>query len=707
MNSIFRRINSHNVNKIFNFNFRQFSFINNQTVDLFGAKRVVPETKAVAAGNKTANVSTMKLQVKKAKAVPQVVPPVNTKPARKKTVPVVEEEEEEVVVAVKPKRQKAVQVVQEVEEVVVAVKPKRKKTAPVEEVEEVVVAVKPKRKPATASVPVKTANTVPQAAVKRTVSTSPVAIKTKAAAINVSSIKKKVAEKKPKELAVEEVVEEQHELIHVPTTAGKKTPKKAAHTSNVVHTLQTEPVKTEEKVEAPQTTAAKSRKKKEPTENVVAAKKGRPAAKQVDPNEFPVVDLNNPNSLGSVSLDTPLDPKRYTTNPLGLYEDFILAKSSEKTKLAILREKNYLCNNYAPLPVICAKGNGVYLQDIDGKIYIDFLSAYSAANQGHCNKNIIQTATNQMNNLYITSRAFYNNVLGTAAEYVCKVFKYEKILFMNSGAEGCESAIKIARRWGYLSKKIPEDQAKIVYAKGNWMGRTITLCGLSDDPLRYKNFGPYDKSSHYLVEYNNIQALREVLENDSNVCAIFLEPIQGENGVVIPSPGYLKAVSDLCKEKNVLFISDEIQTGCGRTGFPLYTDSEGVHPDILILGKSLSGGLYPVSAVLSSTEIMDLIKPGEHGSTYGGNPLAAHITISAIHELIQGGLVSNAYTRGIEFGLCLKELAKNNLIKEIRGRGLMYGVELYEDCGFSAYDISLWLFERGILCKPTKSNILR
>jgi len=684
MNSIFRRINSHNVNKIFNLNFRQFSMINNHTVDLFGAKRVVPETKAVAAGKKTANVSTIKLQANKVKAVPQVLPAViQTKPTRKKTVPVVEEEEEVVVMPIK-----------------------RKKTVPVvEEEEEEVVSVKPKRKPAAASVPAKAAKNVPQAAAKRTASTSPVAVKTKAAAINVSSIKKKVAQKKPKELVEE--VEEQHELINIPTVAGKKTPKKAAHTSNVAHTLQTEPVKTQETLEAPHSTTAKTKKKKEPVENVTAVKKGRPAAKQVDPNEFPIVDLDNPNSIGSVSLDTPLDPKRYTTNPLGIYEDYILTKSSEKTKLAILKEKSYLCNNYAPLPVICAKGNGVYLQDIDGKIYIDFLSSYSAANQGHCNKNIIQTATNQMNNLYITSRAFYNNVLGTAAEYVCKVFKYEKILFMNSGAEGCESAIKLARRWGYLSKKIPEDQAKVVYAKGNWMGRTIHLCGLSDDPLRYKNFGPYDKSSHYLVEYNNIQALREVLENDANVCAIFLEPIQGENGVIIPSPGYLKAVSDLCKEKNVLFISDEIQTGLGRTGFPIYTDSEGVHPDILILGKSLSGGLYPVSAVLSSTEIMDLIKPGEHGSTYGGNPLAAHITISAIHELIQGGLVSNAYKRGIEFGLCLKELGKNNLIKEIRGRGLMYGVELWEDCGFSAYDISLWLFERGILCKPTKSNILR
>lgn len=698
MNSIFRRINSHNANRIFNFNFRQFSFINNGALDLFGAKMVAPSVKAVAAGKKIVNVSTQKIQVQKGKAVPVVVPQVEVKPIRKKSVPVAIVEE---IVEVKPKKKKSAPVVEIIDEIV-EVKPKRKKSvAVVEEVEEE--EVKPTKKRA-AAVAVKSTKASPAVAAKNTKSTSPVTVKVAAAnPVNKSPIKKKAAEK-VKEVEVEEEVEEEPEVVKATPKAARKTPIKAAHT---VHTLQTEPVKTQKQVEAVQTTAAKTKKKKEAAEGTVAVKKGRPAAKQTDTNEFPVVDLNNLNSLGILPLETPLDPKRYTTNPLGLYEDYINEKSSEKTKQSILKEKSYLCNNYAPLPVICARGNGVYLQDIDGKIYIDFLSAYSAANQGHCNKNIIETATNQMNNLYITSRAFYNNILGTAAEYVCKVFNYEKILFMNSGAEGCESAIKIARRWGYLAKMIPEDQAKIVYAKGNFMGRTIHVCGLSDDPLRYKNFGPFDRSSHYLVEYNNIEALRELLEQDSNICAVGLEPIQGENGILIPSPGYLKAVSDLCKEKNVLFMADEVQTGCGRTGFPTYIDSEGVHADILILGKSLSGGLYPVSAVLTSAKIMDLIKPGEHGSTFGGNPLAAHITISAIHELIQGGMVSNAYKRGIEFGLCMKELEKNNLIKEIRGRGLMYGIELWEDCGFNAYDFSLWLMERGVLCKPSKTHTLR
>jgi ornithine--oxo-acid transaminase len=701
MNSIFRRINSQNVRRIFNYNFKQFSVINNETgFDLFGAKRITTAIKSTGAGNKVENVSTAKTPIKKAKTAKIEEPPVVEKPKRKKPQPVKEEvEEEEEVVEAKPKRKQSVS--KATSEPVAKLKLSTKSTSP-KKTKEIEASVTPKK-------------------VKKIAASSTSAASKK----NVEEKVKRKVVKAESEEEPEEMEEEAEEIKPTKKSAGKKTPKKAAHT---VHTLQTEPVKkakvkqepvkeekkVEEKpavIEEKKTTTTKGRKKKAAEEGqAIAVKKPRSTVTKKaedNTNDFPVIDLNNPNALGHVNLDTPLDPKKYTTNPLGLFYDYINNKSSEATKQAILREQKTLCNNYAPLPVICAKGHGVYLQDIDGKVYIDFLSAYSAANQGHCNKNIIETAIKQMNQLYITSRAFYNNILGAAGEYISKVFNYEKIIFMNSGVEANETAIKIARRWGYEAKKIPEDQAKIVYAKGNFMGRTIHVCGLSDDPSRYKNFGPFDKSSHYLVEYDNLEAIKEVLEKDSNICAVFLEPIQGENGIIIPSHGYLKGVSELCKEKNVLFIADEIQTGCGRTGFPIYCDSEGVHADMLILGKSLSGGIYPVSAVLSSHEVMDHIRPGDHGSTYGGNPLAAHIAISAIHEMIQGGMVTNSYTRGIEFGLCLKELENNNLIKEIRGRGLMYGIELHENCGFNAYDFSIWLMERGVLCKPTRNHILR
>jgi len=313
-----------------------------------------------------------------------------------------------------------------------------------------------------------------------------------------------------------------------------------------------------------------------------------------------------------------------------------------------------------------------------------------------------------MNLLHMTSRAFYNNVLVTASQMICKIFDYEKVLFMNSGVEAGESAVKIARRWAYNVKGLENDQAKIVFANGNFWGRSLYACATSDDPTRYAGFGPFDRSAHYMVDYGNIEQMQELFEKDKNICAVFIEPIQGEGGVIIPPPGYLPELSKLCKQHNILLITDEIQTGIGRAGYLLASQIENVKADIVLLGKSLSAGLYPISAVLTSKEIMDTIKPGEHGSTYGGNPLAARICFSSLNEILKEPIVKNSYYRGIEFGLILKEeLEHSKIVKEVRGRGLMYAIELYPDCGIDAYDVSLWLMERGILCKPTKKNILR
>jgi ornithine--oxo-acid transaminase len=411
--------------------------------------------------------------------------------------------------------------------------------------------------------------------------------------------------------------------------------------------------------------------------------------------------------IGTVGEDEPLLTIKMTENPNGIYEDYIEKLSSPATQAAIKHERNYLCNNYAPLPVVLKKGEGIYVQDIDGHWYMDLLSAYSAINHGHNDKVIIEKAYEQMNNLYMTSRAFYNNKLGQAGEMICRLLNYEKVLFMNSGVEAGESAVKLARRWGYVAKNIPDDHAKIVFAKGNFWGRTIYACGTSDDPTRYEKFGPYDRESSYLVEYNNVEELEKVLEQDPNICAVFLEPIQGENGVIIPDRDYYYNVKRLCDKYNCLLIDDEIQAGLGRAGFTLYTQHMETKPDIVLLGKSLSGGLYPVSAVLSSAKIMDLIKPGEHGSTYGGNPLAAQIVMASLADLNSRGLVLNSFMMGGELGQALRELESCKFIKEIRGRGLMFGLELHPDCPFNSYDLSLWLMERGLLTKSTKTYSLR
>jgi ornithine--oxo-acid transaminase len=526
---------------------------------------------------------------------------------------------------------------------------------------------------------------------------------------------------KKKKKVVEEENEEELDEIIPPTKITKvtKVPKKP------VHTLQTTPEKvtaktaekvitkttnkvadkTEDKVSAKKPSKTKTQSSaSETTEEETKQEviKRKPTQKKKVEPEFSV------NKIGTVPFDAELDPKKYTTNPQGTYVDYISAKSTIKTKNQINLERQSLCYNYAPLPVICSKGHGIYLQDIDGINYVDFLSAYSAVNHGHCNENVINAAYNQMKKLHMTSRAFYNDVLGTAGEIICKLFQYEKVLFMNSGVEAGESAIKIARRWGYVDKKIPKDQAKVVFANGNFWGRSLYACATSDDPSRYAGFGPFDHSSHYMVDFGEINQMKEILEKDSNICAIFIEPIQGENGVVIPPPNYFPELSELCKKHNVLLIFDEVQTGIGRTGYLLCSHMFNVQPDIVLLGKSLSAGLYPVSAVLTSSRIMDNIKPGEHGSTYGGNPLAARICIAALQELFNDPIIQNSFYRGVELGILLKDHLQNNrFVKQVRGRGLMYAIELWPECGYNAYDFSLWMLERGILCKPTKEYTLR
>ncbi|MDR1273191.1 MAG: ornithine--oxo-acid transaminase, partial [Odoribacteraceae bacterium] len=311
-----------------------------------------------------------------------------------------------------------------------------------------------------------------------------------------------------------------------------------------------------------------------------------------------------------------------------------------KTNDYMEREARYGAHNYHPLPVVLERGKGIFVWDVDGKRYFDFLSAYSAVNQGHCHPRIVKAMTDQASVLMLTSRAFYNNVLGEWEEYITRYFGYDKVLPMNSGAEADETALKLCRRWGYDVKGIPADKAKIIVCGGNFHGRTITIVGLSDDPSSYDRFGPFTPGFER-IPYNDIPALAKALE-DPNVAGFLLEPIQGEAGVYVPDEGYLKKAYDLCKSRRVLFLADEVQTGVARTGKMLACDHEGVRPDILILGKAISGGAMPVSAVLTDDEIMLTIKPGEHGSTYGGNPIACRVSIAALEVIKDEHLVENA-----------------------------------------------------------------
>ena len=367
-------------------------------------------------------------------------------------------------------------------------------------------------------------------------------------------------------------------------------------------------------------------------------------------------------------------------------------------------EEKYGAHNYHPLPVVLKEGKGVYVTDVDGKQYYDFLSGYSAVNQGHCHPLIIDALIHQAKSLTLTSRAFHNNILGEYEQFITEYFGYDKVLPMNTGVEGGETAIKLARRWAYSVKGVPENKAKVIFAEGNFWGRTLAAISASTDPSSYKDFGPF-MPGFETVPYNDTVALEKAFQ-DSNVAAFMVEPIQGEAGVVIPDEGYLKAVRDLCTKYNVLFIADEIQTGLCRTGKLLACDHEGVRPDILILGKALSGGTMPVAAILADDEIMLTIKPGEHGSTYGGNPLACAVAIASLKVLRDEKMAENAEAMGI---LLRDELAKLNspLIKAIRGRGLLNAIVIGHENPEASWDLCLALRDNGLLAKPTHGDKIR
>ena len=368
------------------------------------------------------------------------------------------------------------------------------------------------------------------------------------------------------------------------------------------------------------------------------------------------------------------------------------------------REAKNGAHNYHPLPVVSEKGEGIYVWDVNGKRYFDFLSAYSAVNQGHCHPKIVEAMTEQAKKLALTSRAFYNNVLGEWEEYITKYFGYDKVLPMNSGAEADETALKLCRRWGYDVKGIPADQAKIIVCDNNFHGRTITIVTLSNDPSSYAGFGPFTPG-FVRIPYDDIPALEEALK-DPNVAGFLLEPIQGEAGVYVPHEGYLKKAYDLCKAHNVLFMADEVQTGIARTGKMLACDHEGVRPDILILGKAISGGLMPVSCVLADDEIMLTIKPGEHGSTYGGNPIAAKVSMAALQVIKDEKLEENAERLGKIFRERMKAI-KSDMVEIVRGKGLLNAVVITPKNGKTAWDVCLKLRDNGLLAKPTHEHIIR
>ena len=368
------------------------------------------------------------------------------------------------------------------------------------------------------------------------------------------------------------------------------------------------------------------------------------------------------------------------------------------------REAQYGAHNYHPLPVVLEKGEGIYVWDVNGKRYFDFLSAYSAVNQGHCHPKIVEAMTEQAKKLALTSRAFYNNVLGEWEEYITKYFGYDKVLPMNSGAEADETALKLCRRWGYDVKGIPADQAKIIVCDNNFHGRTITIVTLSNDPSSYAGFGPFTPG-FVRIPYDDIPALEEALK-DPNVAGFLLEPIQGEAGVYVPHEGYLKKAYDLCKAHNVLFMADEVQTGIARTGRMLACDHEGVRPDVLILGKAISGGLMPVSCVLADDEIMLTIKPGEHGSTYGGNPIAAKVSMAALQVIKDEKLEENAERLGKIFRERMKAI-KSDMVELVRGKGLLNAVVITPKNGKTAWDVCLKLRDNVLLAKPTHEHIIR
>ena len=374
------------------------------------------------------------------------------------------------------------------------------------------------------------------------------------------------------------------------------------------------------------------------------------------------------------------------------------------SQLAMELEDKHGAHNYHPLPVVLAKGEGARVWNVEGKEYYDFLSAYSAVNQGHCHPKIIGALTEQAKTLTLTSRAFFNDVLGVYEKFATEYFGYDKILPMNSGAEGDETALKLCRKWAYEKKGVPENQAKIIVCDGNFHGRTITVISMSTDPDSRAGFGPYTPG-FITIPYNDLNALEEALK-DPNVAGFLVEPIQGEAGVFVPDEGYLKKAYDLCKSKNVLFIADEVQTGIARTGKLLACDHEGVRPDILILGKALSGGVYPVSAVLADDEIMLTIKPGEHGSTFGGNPLAARVAIAALEVVKEENLAERAESLGKIFRDEMRKI-DSDMIELVRGKGLLNAIVIKPKNGKTAWDVCIKMAENGVLAKPTHGHIIR
>lgn len=379
---------------------------------------------------------------------------------------------------------------------------------------------------------------------------------------------------------------------------------------------------------------------------------------------------------------------------------------SPLTSKYIKREEDKSAHNYHPIPVVINSGKGVHVWDVENKQYLDFLSAYSAVNQGHCHPRIVNSLKNQAEVLTLTSRAFHNDQFGDFAEYITKLFNYDKVLPMNTGVEACETAVKLARKWAYLTKKIPHNKAKIIFAANNFWGRSITAISSSTDPLAYKDYGPYTPGFE-IVPYNDLEALEKKL-SDPNTAAFMVEPIQGEAGVVVPDDGYLTGIRRLCDKHNVLWIADEVQTGLGRTGKLLAVNHEGARPDIICLGKALSGGVMPISAILADDEVMLNIKPGEHGSTYGGNPLASRVAIEALNVIIEEKLSENAEKQGKKLR---KEINNFNLpiIELVRGKGLLNAIVIKDDSKKKelAWDICLKFAELGLLAKPTHGNIIR
>lgn len=375
---------------------------------------------------------------------------------------------------------------------------------------------------------------------------------------------------------------------------------------------------------------------------------------------------------------------------------------------AMALENKYGAQNYHPLPVVLSRGEGVHVWDVEGKQYYDFLSAYSSVNQGHCHPKIVGAMTKQSQTLTLTSRAFYNDMLGKYEKYVTEYFGFDKVLPINTGAEAVETALKVCRKWAYEVKGIDTNKAKIIVCENNFHGRTTTIISFSNDPVARKNFGPYTEG-FIKIEYNNLQALEEALESSSNIAGFLVEPIQGEAGVYVPSEGYLAKAKALCEKYNVLFIADEVQTGIARTGRLLAVDHENVKPDILVLGKALSGGVYPVSAVLANNEIMNVIRPGNHGSTFGGNPVAAAVAIAALEVVKEEKLTENAEYLGKVFRAEMnKYIEQSNITKLVRGKGLLNAILINDDeDSDTAWNICLKLRDNGLLAKPTHGNIIR